>query len=131
MPAVIHYFFYSTGESVGGPDSSGAAHACYSTCLSLGTGGDHCFVRSQVWQGRLVPAVIHDFFILQVRVCGDLTAVEQHNACYLPEPRDRQGPLLGLGWRERLVPAVIPDFFYSRVCGDLTAVDQHNACYLH
>jgi hypothetical protein len=35
------------------------------------------------------------FFILQVRVCGDLTAVEQHNACYLPEPRDGRGPLLG------------------------------------
>jgi hypothetical protein len=42
----------------------------------------------------MVTAVIHDFF-LQVRVCGDLTAVEQHNACYLPKPRDEQGPLLG------------------------------------
>jgi hypothetical protein len=42
-----------------------------------------------------VPAVIHDFFVLQLRVCGDLTAVEQHNACYLPEPRDEQEPLLG------------------------------------
>jgi hypothetical protein len=35
------------------------------------------------------------FFIIQVRVCGDLTAVEQHNACYLPEPPDGRGPLLG------------------------------------
>jgi hypothetical protein len=24
-------------------------------------------------------------FILQVRVCGDLTAAEQYSACYLPE----------------------------------------------
>jgi hypothetical protein len=44
----------------------------------------------------IVPAVIHDFFILRVRLCGDLTTVEQHSACYLPEPRDVQGPLLGL-----------------------------------
>jgi hypothetical protein len=42
-----------------------------------------------------VSAVIHDFFTIQVRVCGDLTAVEQHNACYLPEPRDGWEPLLG------------------------------------
>jgi hypothetical protein len=55
------------------------------------------------------------FFILQVRVCGDLTAVEQRNACYLPEPRDRRGLLLGPipGAAGRLVPAVIHDFFYS------------------
>jgi hypothetical protein len=65
------------------------------TCLSLRTGGDLCLVRSQGWWWRLVLAVIHDFFIIQVRVCGDLTAVEQHNACYLPEPRDGRGPLLG------------------------------------
>jgi hypothetical protein len=43
-----------------------------------------------------VPAVIHDFFILQLKVCGDLTAVEQHNACNLPELQDGRGPLLGL-----------------------------------
>jgi hypothetical protein len=66
------------------------------TCLNPQTGGDLCSVRSQGWQGCLVPAVIHDYFILRVRLFGDLTAVEQHSACYLPEPRDVQGPLLGL-----------------------------------
>ncbi len=95
VPAVIHDFFYSAGESVRGPDSSGAA-PMPATCLNPRTGGDLCSVRSQGWQGRLVPAVFHDFFILRVRLCGDLTAVEQHSACYLPEPRDVQGPLLGL-----------------------------------
>jgi hypothetical protein len=84
--------------------------------------------------GRLVPAVIHDFFILQVRVCGDLTAVEQHNACYLPEPRD-SGDLCLVRYRGRpgrLVPAVIHDFFILqvRVCGDLTAVEQHKCLLL-
>ncbi len=42
-----------------------------------------------------MPAVIHAFFILQVRVCENLTSVDQHNACYLPEPRKGRGPLLG------------------------------------
>ncbi len=55
------------------------------------------------------------FFILQVKVCGNLTAVEQHNACYLPEPRDGRVQLLSpiLVVAGRLVLAVNHDFFHS------------------
>jgi hypothetical protein len=65
-----------------------------STCLSHRMGGGLLLGPIPGCWVRLVPAVIHDFFILQLRVCEDLTAVEQHNACYLPEPRDGRGPLL-------------------------------------